>query len=140
MQGILAPAARLFTQAFLLIAEPRVLRLLQFGVYICMTIAGGWLIANPPVSFQSVIGAGLVALFGGFLGLGGLLGAIAVLPGVWWLERAGIIALITGLLIYVTIVVALGSSVTGIVVCIAFALQFTIRWTEIRRYDLAPKR
>lgn len=123
---------------FMKIAEPRVIRLMQFGIYICMIIAGTGVLSQPPSAFKYVVGSALVYVFGGFITLGAIFGAIAVLPGIWWLERVGIIALTTAMLMYAVIIIALGSSTVGVVVSVAFALTFAQRWLEIRRYQLAP--
>lgn len=124
---------------FLKIAEPRYIRLTQFGIYLGMLAAGISVLVNPPASFQGVIGQPLVYIFGGFLFGGALTGAIAVLPGIWWLERVGIVSLITGMSIYVVVVITLGSSFLGMIVSLTLALTFFQRWLEIRRFQLAPK-
>jgi hypothetical protein len=138
--AVFAHPLRILTQGFMLIAEPRVIRLVQFVVYVCMIFAGVFVLTTPPTSFREVLGTGLVTLFGLFVGGGAVLGAIAVLPGIWWLERAGILALVTGLAIYIIIAFNLGTSLVGTLVCVAFALTFVQRWMEIRKYQLAPKR
>lgn len=124
---------------FMNIAEPRIIRLIQFGVYMCMLIAGTGLLANPPRNFEGVIGLTMVYVFGGFIFVGALFGAIAVLPGFWWFERVGIMLLITGLFIYTIIILALGASLMGVVVAVAFILTFAQRWQEIKRFQLAPR-
>ncbi len=131
--------ARLAVFLFLKIAEPRVVRMIQFGVYVSLATAGWYVLTHPPVSFLFILGPQLVAVFGGFLILGGVAGAIAVLPGLWWLERMGVVALWTGLSIFAVIVVALGISYVGFLISIALAGSLAIRWMEIRRYDLAPR-
>jgi hypothetical protein len=121
------------------IAEPRVFRLLQFGVYICLGIAGVGVLLDPPALIQDVLGSTLPYVFGSFVTMGAILGAIAVLPGIWWLERVSLLALGTGLLMYIVIVVTLGSSIVSIILYIAFLLTFIQRWTEIRSAALAPR-
>lgn len=124
---------------FMKIAEPRVTRLLQFGIYICMMIAGYGVIVHPPTTFESLVGTNLVFIFGMFIALGSLMGAVAVLPGIWWLERVGIISLVTAMAMYSVFVISLGASLIGIAVPVAFALSFVQRWQEIRKYQLAPR-
>lgn len=124
---------------FMKIAEPRVKRLLYFGIYICMSVVGFWITTHPPATFQSVIGLTLVYVFGAFVLGGGVLGLVSVLPGIWWLERVAVISLGTGMLMYSVIVIALNSSVVGVGVSIAFALTFMLRWMDIREYQLAPR-
>jgi len=124
---------------YMKIAEPRIIRLMQFGIYLCMFFAGSKLMIQPPSQFQSVLGLVLSYMFASFIFLGALFGAIAVLPGIWWLERVGLIALTTGMGIYVIVVVSLGSSALGIVTALAFGLTFLQRYMEIKGPDLAPR-
>jgi len=124
---------------YMKIAEPRVIRIMQFGVYLCMIVSGFGVISKPPTSFENVLGLSLVYVFGGFVFIGALFGAVAVLPGIWWLERVGIIALTTAMSMYSVVIITLGTSPIGIAICIAFALTFAQRWMEIRRFQLAPK-
>lgn len=126
-------------QAFLMIAEPRVTRLIHFGIYLSLLVAGVGVMYSPPSTFQEILGVALVHVFGGFIILGGILGAFAVLPGIWWLERAGLIALGTGLALYLIIVVGLQSSPIGVSITLAFLLTFVLRWMDIKGAQLAPR-
>jgi hypothetical protein len=131
--------ARLAVFLFLKIAEPRVVRLIQFVVYVALTAAGWYVLTHPPQSFLFVLGPQLVMVFGSFLTFGGAVGSIAVLPGIWWLERMGVVALWTGLSIFAVIAATLGISYVGFLITIALGGSLGIRWTEIRRYELAPR-
>lgn len=124
---------------FMKVAEPRVIRIMHFGIYICMMISGIGVIIGPPETLQSVLGHILIYVFGGFVFLGALLSAFAVLPGIWWLERVGIIMLATSMSMYVVAIFALGASVVGIVVALALTLSFFQRWVEIKDAQLAPR-
>lgn len=140
MQRVPAVVWRFATQTFLLIAEPRVIRVVQFGVYLCMVAAGLFVLTTPPWSLRDVLGEALVAILGGFITGGAVLGVIAVLPGIWWLERSAILALGTGLAMYSVVIVNLGAPVVGFLVGFAFILCLVQRWMEIRKFQLAPKR
>src|SRR5690606_39234769 len=94
---------------------------------------------EPPSSFEGILGTLLVYTFGGFLAGGGLLAAVAVLPGVWWVERIGILALGTAMGMYTVVTVALGASPMGVIIGLAFIGTFALRWMEIRRYQRAPR-
>ena len=124
---------------FMRIAEPRMVRLLHFGIYISMISAGWGITAYPPSAFKDVLGWVLVMVFGLFLLLGGVLGAISVLPGIWWLERVSLICLITGMSVYTVVILDLHASPVGISISVAFVLTFVLRWIGIRRYQLAPR-
>lgn len=123
---------------YMRIAEPRVVRLIHFGIYLCMFASGFVLLLDPSHQYKDVIGLSLVYVLGSFLLIGGLMGATSVLPGVWWLERVGIILLATSMAVYIVIVLTLHGSVIGVAVPLAFILTFTLRWIEIRRFQLAP--
>lgn len=131
--------AQPFSWLFLKIAEPRVVRLIQCGVYVILTTAGWYVATHPPTSFLFVLGPSLVHVFAGFLVAGGTAGALAVLPGVWWLERMGVVALWTGLGIFAVVAAALGISMVGFLIALALGGSLAIRWTEIRRYEVAPR-
>lgn len=124
---------------FYLIAEPRVIRVIQLFIYLCMLGIGLVVLfgSSPPI--QSVLGPILLLLFGGFLVLGGALGAVAVLPGIWWMERAGVIGVTTGLAIYAVVVITLGTTSVGALVVLGLIFMMIKRWMEIRPYQHAPK-
>lgn len=124
---------------FMLIAEPRVYRLIQFGVYLCMATAGIYTLSSPPKSFEDIVAQVFIYIMGAFILSGAIFAAVGVLPGIWWLERVGLIALVTGISIYAVIVIALGSSPVGVAVVLAFDLTFAMRWMDIRQYQLAPR-
>lgn len=124
---------------FMKIAEPRVIRVMHFAIYLCMMVAGVGIVFNPPEHLQSIIGLSLLYVFAGFVTIGALFGSFAVLPGIWWLERVGIIMLTTSMAMYVVIIVALGSSPVAISVALALTFTFGQRWVEIRGAQLAPR-
>lgn len=125
---------------FMKVEEPRVLRIAQFALYITLAVLGGIFLSDPPSSYEGVLGLILALVFGVAITGGGLLGAIAVLPGTWWLERLGIISLWTGLAMYIVVATALGASSVGIGVAVALAIALIIRWLTVREYQVAPGR
>lgn len=124
---------------FMRIAEPRVIRVMQFGVYASLLVTGISMFIEPPHIFRSVVGLILVYVFGGFVTLGATLGLIAVLPGIWWLERVGIIALCTGLAMYIVISTSIAVSFVGFSLSMALLITFIQRWAEIKGAQLAPR-
>jgi hypothetical protein len=130
---------RAFVFLFFKIKEPRIIRLVQFIIYACMVGAGHFIVTVQPELYTNVLGTALVVGFGGAILLGGTLGAIAVLPGIWWLERTAIIALWTGLGIFVVVQVALAISIVGLLIAVALAASFVQRWSDITEFDLAPR-
>lgn len=124
---------------FSLIAEPRVQRMVLFGIYVLLAVGGGELVTTPPGKFHAVLGVALVLAFGIAVLVAGAFGAVAVLPGIRWLERAAIVSLWTGLFIFEVLVTALGGSTISFIFGLVLALLFVIRFIQIRQYDLTPK-
>lgn len=131
---------KFFYDIFMKIAEPRVQRILQFWVYLFLCVVGVGVVTNLPPSFQNILGLLVAYSFGVFMVLGGLLGLVAVLPGIYWLERVSIILLTTAVLIYLVVVITLGATIVSVGVCLAFIFTFIIRWFDIRGMLLAPKK
>jgi hypothetical protein len=129
----------IYTALFMKIAEPRVIRILLFAVY-GLTLWGGLVIlGSTPEQYVRVIGATLAYVFGSFIVIGSLMSGIAVLPGIWWLERVGIILLATSAAIYAVLLIYLNSSFVPVAFTLALAVSFGMRWVEIRGAQLAPR-
>lgn len=125
--------------AYMKIAEPRVVRLIQFLIYVGLFIVGIMILQHVPQSLANAAGAqAFVVGFGLMLIIGALCSGVAVLPGIWWLERAGLVLLGFGLLIYLVLIITMKSSPVGVVVCMILILSFTQRWLEIKGAQLAP--
>lgn len=129
----------IFVRSFLLIAEPRVIRVIWFFVYAFMLAAGVSVLVQPPDSVQDTFGVILVYSFGCFLTGGGLFAALSVLPGIWWVERVGIIAIETALGMFVVVTVSTGGPLFSVFLLVAFIVTFVRRWIGIRQYQLAPR-
>lgn len=125
---------------YMMIAEPRVRRLMYFGIYLCLAIAGLGVFYRPPSALAHVAGGYFwVWAFGGFIVLGALLALFAVLPGVWWLERAALISIITGVSLYTLLILALGTSFLVTAMPIIVILICALRLLDIKEYLLAPR-
>lgn len=125
---------------YLKIEEPRVQRLVQFGIYLTLAILGGIFLADPPRSYEGLLGTVLAAVFGGLICGGGIIGTLAVLPGRWWAERIAIIALWTGLALYIVVALALSASAVGIGVAVCLILALVNRWLLVRGAQIEPGR
>ncbi|QPX62494.1 membrane protein [Arthrobacter phage Truckee] len=125
--------------AYMKIAEPRVIRIIQFLIYSCLFVVGVMVLDKVPHSLEQASGGQEYVVGLAFmLIVGALCSGFAVLPGIWWLERAGLILLGFGLLIYLVMIIKLNSSPIGIVVCLLLILSFVQRWLEIKGAQLAP--
>lgn len=125
---------------FLKIAEPRVQRLVQFGIYVTLAVLGALFLVDPPRSYEGLLGNVLALVFGALVFGGGTIGALAVLPGRWWAERVAIIALWTGLAMYIIVAIGLNASAVGIGVALCLALALLSRWLEVRGSQIEPGR
>lgn len=132
-------------ELWLKIQEPRAVNALQCLIYLVTLTVGVIAFVAPPSSIQGAVGLGLTATWSAFLMLGGLLGAVTVLPGVWWLERVAIVACGTGAAIYASIVVNLhlsegGNRLPQAGMLLIVLLFFAKRWVSIRRYAYDPEK
>lgn len=130
---------------YLRIQEPRVASIMQWVIYLASLSVGVSAFQRPPSSIEGALGVTLTTAWAVFLIVGGVLGATAALPGIWWLERVAVLACVTGALMYGSVVLNLHYSETGNrlpqlgFVAIAL-LAFAKRWFEIRRYAYDPER
>lgn len=125
---------------YLQIAEPRIYRVLQFIIYLGLFAAGtSVLISNPPILVR-IVGVVLLDVFAIFIVMGGLLGAVAVLPGIWWLERVAILLICPALAMYVVMIITVPASPASVIFSIALTLMFMQRWLLIKDHQLSPKK
>lgn len=125
---------------FLKIEEPRLVRVFQFVVYSALALSGFFFVFAAPQPYTGVLGPILVGIFSTLVLLGGLAGAFAVLPGLWWVERLAIISLITGLSIFNVVALSIGSTLATVGLSWALVATLGIRWLEIKDFQLAPGR
>jgi hypothetical protein len=123
------------------IKEPRIRRLIYFFIYILLTvIATITLFFRTPDAFVHVLGGTILVYFSGALiVIGALVCAFSVLPGIWMFERAGLVAIASGIAMYSMFLIVLGASAMVAVVPAIFILFFALRWLDIWEYLLAPK-
>ena len=131
------------------ISEPRHLQVTYLAIYALTVCVGVVTLMWPPRTIEGPLGEAATMLWAAaFIG-GGLVGAIAVLPGWWWLERLlGIGLILVGLGVYLAVAIALhidgaaeGSSrLTQIGVILLASSPFTIRFLLIWEYSYEPRR
>lgn len=96
------------------IADPRAVSALCAAAWAAITAAGiAALALGPPSSIASELGPYLTIAWAGLYLTGGLLAMVGALPGWWYLERAGIILLVVGLVVYDGVVWALHLTAGG---------------------------
>lgn len=82
------------------IAEPRHLTVIFALAYALLTYAGFSALRMPPSSIEGELGPLMVTVWSWLWVIGGLLAVAGALPGWWYVERSGLIVLVTGALIY----------------------------------------
>lgn len=125
---------------YMMIAEPRVRRIIYFFIYACLAVAGSGVFFNPPRYLAGVAGGYFwIFTFGSFIVLGSLLALVAVLPGIWWLERAALVAIMTGVGLYSIILLFFGASFIVTLLPLIIVLICTLRLLDIKEFLLAPR-
>lgn len=123
---------------FLKIEEPRVQRLLFLVFYLVVILIGLAALFDEDGSLYQTGGPALIISLGGFFLVGGVCGTIAILPGIWWLERVGLVSLAFGLAARAILITILGVSPVGALIFISEVVLLAIRFLQIRKADLAP--
>lgn len=129
---------RIVVNLFMRVQEPRVIRIFHFGIYLTLAVAGIMFLTSPQSSVVGAIGLQLAINLSAALALGGVLGAVSVLPGIWWVERLAIISLASGMLMYLVVLFALQTSAIPVGITVALILSLALRWIEVRKYQHAP--
>lgn len=117
-----------------------------FLAYLGLAGGGYSALTNPPTSIEGHIGATAMLTLALLLTFGGVVGAAAVLPGRYWLERVAVLAIGVATVIYAGIIVTLHlTSATGnrllqlSLIAFAGAMQL-VRWHRIRERPYDPDR
>jgi len=131
------------------ITEPRHLKVAYLVIYAVTVAVGVVTLVKPPQSIEGPLGTVTTMLWAGLFIFGGVVGAVTVLPGWWWVERLlGIAPIFIGLAIYLAVVVILhirgldlgASRLTQIGIILLASAPFTLRGLLIREYSYEPRR
>lgn len=130
---------------WLRVQEPRALSAIYFFAYLVISILGLAVVIDPPRTVQSSIGHVLLIGWGSMLLVGGLLGTISVLPGIWWMERAATGFCMTAIAIYgVTVcfqpVTQVSVRIASLCFIIFAILAFATRLVKIRHFAYDPEK
>lgn len=137
---LIKPLVDSFYDVYMMIAEPRVRRIIHFFIYACLAIAGTSVFYNPPRQLAGFLaGYFWIWMFGIFIVVGAVLALIAVLPGIWWLERAALISIITGVGLYTITLLFFGASFLITLTPLIIILICTLRLLDIKEFLLAPR-
>ena len=135
---------QLLRRLWLRVNEPRIVSVLRFLMYVVLLIGGTSVIFSPPTTMENALGQGAVTGLAVLLCFGSTLGAVSALPGVWFIERLGLVAISSALAIYGGVVFQLhllgpGNRLLHLTIIIALILSQAVRWVRIkdRPYDPA---
>lgn len=131
------------------ITEPRTMKVTYLSIYVLTALIGTVTLVSPPASISGEIGPVITIIWAVLFIVGGIAGAVTVLPGWWWAERLlAISPVLFGLSIYLIVVVTLhvqnmesGSSrLTQVGIITLASMPFVIRALVIREYSYEPRR
>lgn len=137
-KSIFDTATRAAQRVFLRIEEPRVIRVFHFCIYLVLLTVSLTYLQTPAASVEGVLGTVIATNMAAAIAVGGAMGAVAVLPGIWWLERLAIISLVSGMAMYVVALFALVTSLIPVGITVSLILSLALRWIEVRKYQHAP--
>lgn len=137
---------KVLKRLWLRVHEPRVISTLYCLIYLVLFFGGLFALINPPASIKGEIGEGSMRALAGFLTVGGALGAIPALLGIWWLERIAVLCVALASSMYALTVGFLQFSETGsnrllqLSFVVSMLLMQIIRWHRIRERPYDPER
>lgn len=114
------------------------------AAYTITIVTGIATLVAPPMSIKAEIGPALMAWIGVTFVIGGAVAAPAMMSGWWWLERAAIGGIATGVAMYAAVVTLLhfeaqGSRLTQLGMIALATLLFLLRFLTIWGRSYEPK-
>jgi len=95
------------------IAEPKVVTLIAFVVYVGAASGSIWTFSEPSLTLLGELGPIITRTLAVLIFLGALMAAAAALPGYWALERIGVAFMLLGLTGYFGVVVYMHATSEG---------------------------
>jgi 4-amino-4-deoxy-L-arabinose transferase-like glycosyltransferase len=125
------------------IHEPRAVSIIYFVMYTLGALAGLYSTANPPSSLEGQFGTMAMAALTALLTFGCTLGAVAALPGIYWLERSAVLSVALAALIYLSIVLVLHTQNDGNRLLQGWFVLFVlgmqgVRWVRVSARPYRP--
>lgn len=118
--------------------------MISWGLYF---LAGVFALMSPPMTITGTIGPILTIIWAIFFLTGGTLGVLGSATGWWWVERSGIIAAITGAVMYLYTIFwlhidpfAAGSRLVQMVFILLAILALILRWMRVAGLQTDPSR
>jgi hypothetical protein len=125
------------------VREPRVISVVYFVMYTAGAGAGVYATITPPSSIEGQIGSTAMTALTVLLAFGCMLGAIAALPGIYWLERSAVTSIALAAAIYLAILGTLHAQQPGNRMLQAWFVLFVlgmqlVRWVRVRERPYRP--
>lgn len=132
-------------KAWLRVHQPRAISGIYFVIYLILLGGGIAALLQPPTSIEGEIGSTAMFILAGLLTFGGLIGAIAALPGIWWLERTAVTSVALSAAVYGGIVATLqvtesGNRLLQLSFVLTVLLMQAVRWHRIHQRPYDPDR
>lgn len=127
------------------VREPRSVSVAHFIIYVAGAAAGVYATIVPPTSIEGEIGTLAMSALSLLLTFGCAIGAIAALPGIYWLERTAVTSIALAMALYLAIVVTLhaqnpdGNRLLQAWPIFAVLVMQWNRWVRIRRRPYRPQ-
>ncbi|MEV8029278.1 hypothetical protein [Cellulosimicrobium funkei] len=125
--------------------EPRAVSVAYFVIYTSGALAGLYATFVPPSSIQGEIGAGTMTGLSVLLTIGCAIGAVAALPGIYWLERTAVLSIALAMLLYLAVVLVLqvqepqgNRLLQAWVIFAVLLMQVPVRWVRIKARPYRP--
>lgn len=123
--------------------EPKAVSIIYFAMYTLGAIAGLYATLDPPRSIEGQIGTTAMTALAVLLTFGCVLGAIAALPGVYWLERSAVASVALSAATYLGILLALHTYEGGNRLLQSWFVIFVlgmqaVRWVRVRERPYRP--
>ncbi|WEK60495.1 MAG: hypothetical protein P0Y60_14435 [Candidatus Microbacterium colombiense] len=95
------------------VAEPKVVTLISFFVYVGAAAGSIWTFTEPSLTLLGELGPIITRVLAVLIFLGALMASAAALPGYWALERVGVAFMILGLAGYFGVVIYMHATSEG---------------------------
>ncbi|WP_454044415.1 hypothetical protein [Cellulosimicrobium sp. Marseille-Q8652] len=123
--------------------EPRVISVVYFVMYLAGAGAGIYATITPPTSIEGQIGSTAMTALTVLLAGGCTLGAVAALPGIYWLERSAVTSIALAAGIYLAILGTLHLQQPGNRLLQSWFVLFVlgmqlVRWVRVRERPYRP--
>src|SRR5690606_20588102 len=116
-----------------------------FAIYTAGVFVGVYSTISPPLSIEGEVGMGTMVALAVLLTVGCAVGAVAALPGIYWLERTAVLSISLAMALYLSIVLVLqvqepeGNRLLQAWVVFTVLVMQAVRWVRIKARPYRPE-